>query len=77
MRGWSDFNLPPGCYNSDPYFNQEDDDTCEHSAPTCALCQDEDAKAKAAEEQFDKLRDVWEADRDRENEQGDSQRVQR
>lgn len=34
-------------YDDEPYF--DDHDECEHSAPTCAACQDEDAKAKAAE----------------------------
>jgi hypothetical protein len=53
MRGWSDFNLPPGCYNSDPYFTDESGDVCEHSSPICAACEEEDAKAKAAEELMD------------------------
>ena len=50
MRGWSDFNLPPGVYNSDPYFTQEDGDVCEHSEPICQACQEEDDRAKMLEE---------------------------
>ncbi len=33
----SDFNLPPGCYNSDPHFNDEepDDDVVEATNLEC------------------------------------------
>ena len=38
-------NMPARVTESDPYFTQEDEDTCAHSAQTCVACQDEDAKA--------------------------------
>ena len=34
-------------YDDEPYFDSGDE--CEHGAPICRACQDEDAKAKAAE----------------------------
>ena len=48
-------------YDDEPYFDSGDE--CEHSAPTCQACQDEDAKAKAAEfpVEHPKLRSLFEA----------------
>ena len=47
MRWGELSNYPPGVTDNDPYFNQEDDDTCEHSAPTCEACRAEEEKADA------------------------------
>ena len=38
---WSDWNLPPGVFNSDPHFNDESGEECEHSAPACKACVEE------------------------------------
>lgn len=41
-------NYPAGVTDNDPYFTDESGDVCEHSAPICAACEDEDARASLA-----------------------------
>jgi hypothetical protein len=44
------WNMPAGVTENDDYFTDDSGDVCEHSSPICAACEEEDAKAKAAEE---------------------------
>jgi hypothetical protein len=54
---WSDWNLPPGCFNSDPYFNDTEGELedCEHGYPPCDACQREWNAADKAEARADEV----------------------